>query len=236
MEVQVARDIAVREGWLASQPEPFRREVLKRSVLRRYEKGEYLYHLDDEPGMMCGIVEGAVLIAVPHPIVGVYQGHLGRVGDWFGEVAAVHQVRRKISIEAAIPVQVLCLSIGSVQDMIRDIPSAMKQFSTLLLWNHQIALRTAVDLMIREPLPRVCARLLTLVGFGRGQTLGDGPFELPLTQDLLATMCGLSRKSVHRVLKMLEAEGHCQSHYGTIVVLDPRAVERKLVEAGQPHD
>jgi len=34
--------------------------------------------------MMFGVVEGAVLIGVAHPTIGLYQAHLGRPGDWLG--------------------------------------------------------------------------------------------------------------------------------------------------------
>lgn len=232
MDLQTAKTIASQKGWLAHQSATFRDALLRRTALRSYDKGQYIYHLEDEPGMMFGIVEGAVLVGVSHPIVGLYIGHLGLSGDWYGEAAALHAVTRRVSIEAAVPLHILSLPINAVQEMIEEQPLWLRNFSALLLWNQATAIRTAVDLLIREPTARLTARLLTLSGVRVGQDLPMGPIELPLTQVQLATMSGLSRKSVHRALNALEAEGLCENRYGGIVVLSTEALEWSLMSLG----
>ena len=84
MDLEAAREVVSGMGWLSQQPAGFRNELLCRTVLKSYRKGEYVYHLGDSPGMMFGVVEGAVLIGVAHPTIGLYQAHLGRPGDWLG--------------------------------------------------------------------------------------------------------------------------------------------------------
>ncbi len=232
MDLETAKTVVSRRGWLSLQPAAFRDELLRRTGLKSYVRGEYIYHLEDAPGMMFGIVEGAVLIGVPHPIVGLYQAHLGRPGDWFGEAAALHGVTRRVAVEARAPVQILYLPVKAVQEMLQEQPLWQRNLSTLLLWNLEIAIRTGIDLLIQDPRARVCARLLTLCGVRAGQELPKGPVELPLTQDQLATMCGLSRKSVHRALNSLESERLCENRYAEIVVSSPEALEKSLLSLG----
>lgn len=232
MDIETAKRVAAQRGWLSRQPEAFRDELLRRTVLKSYGRGEYIYHLEDAPGMMFGIVEGAVLIGVPHPIVGLYQAHLGRPGDWYGEAAALLGVTRRVAVEAVVPVQILCLSTTAVQEMLEEQPLWQRNFSALLLCNLESAIQTAIDLLIKDPKARVCARLLTLCGARFGQDLPKGPIELPLTQDQLAVMCGLSRKSAHFALNSLESDGVCENRYRWIVVPSPDALERSLMSLG----
>lgn len=232
MDLEAAKTVVSQRGWLSLQPVPFREELLRRTALKSYGRGEYIYHLEDAPGMMFALVEGAVLIGVPHPIIGLYQAHLGRPGDWFGEAAALYGVTRRVAVEARAPVKILYLSIQAVQELLLEQPLWQKNLSSLLLWNLESAIRTGIDLLIQDPKARVCARLLTLCGVRAGQHLPKGPVELPLTQDQLAMMCGLSRKSVHRALNSLESDGLCENRYAGIVVSNPQSLEKSLLALG----
>src|ERR1700739_685363 len=132
MHLEEARKEVLKRGWLSHQPEEFREEVLRRTTLSAYKRGEFIFHLDDAPGMMFGVVEGAVIIGVSHPLVGLYQAHLGRRGDWFGAAAAVQGVKRRVAAEAPMAMQVLCLTPQAVQAMIEGRPLWYRNFSTLM--------------------------------------------------------------------------------------------------------
>ena len=132
--------------------------------------------------------------------------------------------------------QVLCLTHQAVQAMIEERPLWYRNFSTLMLWNLDSALQTAIDLLIKDPKARVCARLLTLCGQRAQQAAPKEAIELPLTQDQFAGMCGLSRKSVHVALNRLEAEGLCENRYGTIVVPNAEELKKSLMSLGAHSD
>ena len=232
MHLEEARKIVRQKGWLAQQHGPFCEGLLQRTTLKAYEKGEFIYHLEDPPGMMFGVAEGSVLIGVMHPTAGHYQMHLGQPGDWYGEGAALHGVIRRISVEVNTPAQILCLPAKAVQEMLKEEPAWHKNFSALLLWNQILAIRTIVDLLIRDPKARVYARLLTVCGARLGQELPKGPIDVPLTREQLAMMCGLSRKSVYRVLSGMEAEGLCEAGYGRIVVRSAQTLVKQLTAMG----
>jgi len=141
-------------------------------------------------------------------------------------------VNRRVSAEANGAVCILSLSIQAVQELLQKQPLWLRNLSSLLLWNQETAIRMATDLLIRDARARVSARLLTLCGMRAGQELPKGPIELPLTQDQFAAMCGLSRKSAHRVLNRMEAEGLCENRYGEIVVKSPEVLAKRLMTYG----
>lgn len=232
MDIEAARKVVSELGWLSQQPEEFHKGLLSRTELKSYAKGQYLYHLDDLSHMMFGVVKGAVLIGVAHPTLGLYQAHLGRPGEWYGEDAAMQGASRLVAVEACVPTHILCLPTEAVLGMLKEQPLWYRNISALLLWNLERAVRTATDLLITDPNVRVRARLLTLCGYGICQDFPDDRIELPLTQDQFAMMCGLSRKSVHLSLHRLESEGLCENRYGGIVVPSAEALEKSLLSLG----
>jgi CRP/FNR family cyclic AMP-dependent transcriptional regulator len=236
VNAEEAKRVVLRKGWLAQQPKEFRETLLRRTVLKTYRKGEYVYHAEDAPGMMFGVAEGSVVIGVLHPVAGHYHIHLGRPGDWYGEGAALHGVLRRISVEANVPAQILSLPAKAVREILVEQPLWQKNFSALLLWNQILAIRTIVDLLIRDPGKRVYARLLTLSGVRTGDEIPTGPIELALTQEQFAMMCGLSRKSVQRVLNKMESEGLCENRYAEIVVTSLEALVERLTANGPNMD
>lgn len=78
----------------------------------------------------------------------------------------------------------------------------------------------AADAIALPPRQRLASRLLTLV---RSRL---GPPELRLSQQALAEMVGLSRKTVNGLLIEFAREGLVDLDYGGLAVLDLRRLER----------
>jgi CRP-like cAMP-binding protein len=224
-----AKAVLSETGWLATQETKFREQFLERAVLKNYAKGEFIYHFGDPAGMICGVVDGAVMIGVPHPIAGQYQVHLGLSGDWYGMAAVLFGMKQSVEVQAAMATQMMCVPEPAVNEMLLDLRN-YRSLSTAMLWNHEKAIRTTTDLLISNPTARVCARLLTLCGARFGKNPPEKPVELPITQDQLAMMCGLSRKSVNRVLIKLKVDKICEYRYGSLVVPNCERLETKLVQ------
>ena len=53
---------------------------------------------------------------------------------------------------------------------------------------------------------------------------------MPLRQDELADLMGLSRKTVNRVLQELEARGLVETGYGTIFIRNPEGLREVSAE------
>ncbi|MEA1674193.1 Crp/Fnr family transcriptional regulator [Nitrospirillum sp. BR 11163] len=74
------------------------------------------------------------------------------------------------------------------------------------------------------PTPQRTARLLALLC--RLEEAGSGPMLLPLSQEDLAGMLGLSRQTANRALGRLERAGLVRRGYGGIEVRDAGRLER----------
>jgi CRP/FNR family transcriptional regulator, cyclic AMP receptor protein len=55
----------------------------------------------------------------------------------------------------------------------------------------------------------------------------DGPVEVPVTQEDLASMAGTTRPTANRVLKEAEAAGMIELGRGKVIVSDQRALRRR---------
>jgi CRP-like cAMP-binding protein len=91
-------------------------------------------------------------------------------------------------------------------------PTVWRAVSALLYAQLRFSLQGAADLLASPPAPRVAARLLALAQLNGA--------DLPLSQQALAEMTGLTRKTVNRVLKRLAADGAVRGGYRQIRVQD----------------
>lgn len=73
---------------------------------------------------------------------------------------------------------------------------------------------------------RVVRRLLALAD-AYADPEGDGPVEVPLTQEDLASLAGTSRATVNRVVGEAERAGVLELRRGRVIVTDPEGLTRR---------
>jgi len=213
---QDAEEIVRSHGWLSRQPEPFQTDVLKRCSLRHFEAGETLYGVGDDAAGVYGLVEGAIELDLANGRIGTIR----TAGYWIGETAAFRRAPRIVSLIALVPSYTLYLPLAEFERLIRN-AEYCRYFALLVIDHIDEALAIIADLMTADPLARVSGRLATL---GRAQSSGSR--TLPVTQAELASMCGLARPTVNKVIKMLTKSGILESHYGRLTIVDPDRLEK----------
>lgn len=157
-------------------------------------------------------------------------GHLCQSGHWFGVTAAGAGIERQVALEAAVDATLLLVPPQSLEAIWSNSPEWARNILSLVLSNQLLTIRSAADLLIQDQRRRVGARLLTLSGLTLNQPAPKQPADVPLTQEQLAAMSGLSRNSVYRILSGFEAEGLCRRRYGSIHIPDLQALEKILDE------
>jgi CRP-like cAMP-binding protein len=208
-----ALGVMARHGWLSRRPAAFREEVVRRSRLRCFGAGESLYKAGDPPMGMVGVVSGVMHIRMP-PADSI--GSLAAIGQWIGDATAFMGEPRWVSLTAGSRLHVLHLPQSEFELMIAD---AAKCWHFAI--NTAEALAEAVTVVGNLIQPdseiRVAQRLLTLMGVhGADRTLG-----IDISQADLATMCGLARQTLNKVLTGLEARGLVRLGYRRVEVTDP---------------
>jgi CRP-like cAMP-binding protein len=207
-----------RHGWLSRRPAPFREEVVRRSRLRSFNPGESLYNAGDPPIGMIGVVAGQMRVQLP-PAESI--GSIAAIGQWVGDATAFMGTPRWVSITAGSTLHVLHLPQAEFETMIANADNC-RHFAI----NTAEALAEAVTVVANLIQPdseiRVAQRLLTLMGVhGTDRHAG-----IDIAQADLATMCGLSRQTLNKVLTTLETRGILTLSYRRIEVTDPMALKQ----------
>jgi CRP-like cAMP-binding protein len=207
-----------RHGWLSRRPAAFREEVVHRSRLRTVQACESLYNAGDPPLGMVGVIAGQMQIRTP-PAESI--GSIAAIGQWVGDATAFMREPRWVSLTAGSRLHVLHLPQAEFEAMIRDAENC-RHFAINTAESLAEAITVIGNLIQPDSEIRVAQRLLTLMGVhGTDRTPA-----ITIAQTDLATMCGLARQTLNKVLTGLETRGLIARSYRRIDILDPSALRQ----------
>ncbi len=208
-------DVFARLGWLSRVEEATRARMLEQVELRSYEEGEVLYRIGDEAFGIYGVVEGWIAVAVAADDGRETLIHAAGPGFWIGDLALLSRRRRQVAVTAVTPVRV-CKVLGArVETMLQEDPGLYRDFYFLSSYNFGFALQTmGVDRVVPSK-RRVALRLLALA-----EDCPQAQPWLPLKQEILAEVIGISVPSLGRSLTQLAEAGLIETGYGGIRLCD----------------
>jgi CRP-like cAMP-binding protein len=99
----------------------------------------------------------------------------------------------------------------------------MQAMVDLMSLNFRTYLDITGTLMEQRPEHRVQSRILTLLS-GEGNARTDGAIILPLSQEELASLCCVSRPTVNKILRQMEALGWVDLGYRCIKITNLNAI------------
>lgn len=211
--------LARASGWLSQQPPEFQSELVGRSSLRMFSKGETLCHAGDSFDGVYGIVRGVVRIEFS-TIGNTYRiAAVKQPVFWFGQGACFRKGGFYSTITATTPVSALVLPPHEFDRLIEN-AAYCKAFALLSLDHLEEASQVLGQLLVGNVEHRVAARIALLAERSGPQR----PAVLQVTQFDLAEMCGLSRPTVQQILGNLERRGLIKPGYRRIEVPDPEAL------------
>jgi CRP-like cAMP-binding protein len=188
--------------------------------VRRFGKGEPLFHEGDDPGGVVAIVSGRVKVSVAG--VGGREVVVGfpAAGELIGELAAMAGRPRSATVTAVEPVEAIAMRAGEFRRFVaehpRVAPLVFERVAALLA----SADRQLVDFATRDVTARIAGRLIELVEEA-GEAHGGGVrITLPLSQDELGAWAGASREAVARSLHLLRELGWIETRRREIKVLN----------------
>lgn len=203
-------------------------EAIARSLrIRRFRRGEVLFHEGDPGDALFIIASGAVKVVVPSE-----EGEEAilatlKRGDFLGELALLDGAPRSASAIALEATDALTLP----RDQFRALADAEPAIRGALLEAMARELRRltkhVAELHFLDLTGRLAARLVRLAE-EHGERFPDGSVRLdaPLTQSDLAAMIGATRQSVNKLLGEFEEEGLLRLERDSIVVADVPALAR----------
>lgn len=216
-----SRHVAVaRSGaWFSALPPDFQDALLQAARERRLRDGEALYFKGDPgDGLYC-VVSGA--LASTGDTRDGQQTMLARIDapHWFGEVSLIDDGPRTHHTWADGAAVVLHVPLEPLQAHLARHPAHWRALAQLLARRIRTAFDTLDEFAAMPALERV-ARRLALMSESYGDLPSSGRRVIRVPQDRLATMLALSRQTVNRALKRLEAEGAVRLTRGGTEIVD----------------
>ena len=219
-------------GWFADCHPRFRREFLALARSKFYAAGSVIYQADEIGRDVFGVSSGVVTLQskLTHPDAVLV--HMLRPGEWFGTVPVVLERGRRVTAVARTDANLLRVPGDELRALFRRHPEWLAELGRDAVYNMDLAMQTAADLLIRDASARCAAVLLRLAG--RRWVSGpdaDLPSEIPASQNELAMLCNLSRNTFSRVVREFSSRSLVTVNYRSLTVNDPAEL-REVADAG----
>jgi CRP-like cAMP-binding protein len=194
--------------------------------MRRFRKGEVIFHQGD-PGDSLHIIEsGSVKIALPSPEGAEAIIATLRRGDFFGELALLDGAPRSATAASLERTDTLVLSREQFHSLIETAPGLRD--ALLAAVAHELRRLTGhvEELHFLDLAGRLAMRLTRLARESQPNAAGEVALDWPFTQEDLANMIGGTRQSVNRLLSGLVDDGLIRIERDTLVITDVERLAR----------
>ncbi|MDB5900557.1 MAG: Crp/Fnr family transcriptional regulator [Ramlibacter sp.] len=208
-----------RNPWFAALPVADRRSVLAACDRVRLAPGEMLFRQGDEvlpgAGAFYAVVSGGIKASSlredgKEAILLVLEA-----GNWFGEISLIDQQPRTHDATAMGEAEVLSLPRAAFDRMMGR-PAFALAVCRMLAARVRSLYGMVEDATLRSTRARVARRLLLLA---RGDATQDDPRPVvPVSQEALAMMLGVSRQTLSKELQGLAQAGAVSLGYGQIEI------------------
>lgn len=212
--------------WFAALPPDVRDAMQRHAEPLRLRRGEILFRQGDAPGGLYAALRGTLKISTlredgREAILAVIEP-----GTWFGEISLIDSLPRTHDATSVGATELLVLphdafhALMARADFARAVAS---QLATRLRMMYSMV----EDATLRSTRARIVRRLL-LLARGDAAMAGAPRPRIPVSQEALAMMLGISRQTLSKELKLLESLGAIRTGYRCIELLS----ETRLRSAG----
>lgn len=219
-------------GWFADCHPRFRRDFLALARPKSHAAGSVIYQADEVGQDVFGISSGVVTLQsrLTHPDAVLL--HMLRPGEWFGTLSLLLKRGRRVTAVARTDVNLLRVSGDDLRALLRRRPEWFAELGRDAVYNMDLAMQTAADLLIRDASARCAAVLLRLAGrrWASGPD-ADLPSEIPASQTELAMLCNLSRNTFSRVVRGFSSRRLVTLDYRSLTLNAPARL-RDMADSG----
>jgi CRP/FNR family transcriptional regulator, cyclic AMP receptor protein len=221
---RTTHEVLAGNQWFRGLPDALVEGILAQGLIRRMTD-EIIYAAGDPPNGIFALISGE--IRVIQTTAGGRSALLmiASPGVWFGEAAMIDGQPRSSDAIAVGQAVVLQLSPTVFRRLTSDNSQYYAAFASLVCEQYRKAMEYIVT-TANLPLPvRLAQRLVGLAQTHGLQDHGTVIIDLHLSQENLAEMVGVSRQSLNRALKVLEAKGMVSVGYSALTIRDGTALE-----------
>jgi CRP/FNR family cyclic AMP-dependent transcriptional regulator len=216
----------VAEGFLSELEPDERAELEALGTVRRYARGDVLFHEGDDAGAVVVLLEGrvkAAQVSDGREVILAFPGP----GELLGELSAVDGMPRSSTVRAIDDVEALVVAGSAFRALLDRRPRIALVLLRSVVARLRQSDRRLVDYAVNDVVVRVAGRLVELCDrFGALGQDGRVDTGLAITQDELASWAGASREAVAKAMAILRALGWVQTERRRILVVDLPALRR----------
>ncbi len=194
--------------------------------LRRFRRGETIFHAGDPGDALYVIVSGGVKITLPSETGEEAILATLRPGEVFGELSLLDGAPRSATAAALEPTETVILQRDTFRQLLATEPTIRDHLLVALATELRRLTTHVEDLHFLDVTGRLAKVLLRLVEEG-GVRGSDGHVRLrPLSQSDLAAMVGCTRQSVNRVIGQFTDDRLIRLERDGIVIADLAGLTR----------
>jgi CRP/FNR family transcriptional regulator, cyclic AMP receptor protein len=213
----------VSEGLFGGLDEDARRDVWTHMRRRRFARGEVVFHEGDPGDALHLIVKGRVSVRTSTPRGDQAILRVLGADDVFGEFALISPGPRAATVTALEPTETMMLDRESFAELRKQRPSVddfLLTASVAEVRRLSAALLEALYLPVEQ---RVLRRVLELGELYRN----GGTICVPLSQDEIAQLAGVTRQTVNKVLAKAQQDGALRIERGRLEILGLEEIRRR---------
>jgi CRP/FNR family transcriptional regulator, cyclic AMP receptor protein len=215
----------VADGFLAELEPDERADLEQLGVVRRYRRGDVLFHQGDDAGVVVVLRDGhvkATMLNDGREVILAFPGP----GELLGELSAVDGQPRSATVRAVDEVEALVIPGSAFRAYLERRPRIALVLLRSVTERLRAADRQRVDYAVNDVVVRVAGRLVELCDRFGAQDGAVIEIGLAITQDELAAWAGASREAVAKAMGLLRTLGWVQTERRRILVLDLPALRR----------
>ncbi len=203
--------------WFRSLPQADQQKLVTSSTEVRLAIGEPLFRRGDSPDGFFGIVDGRLkasnvrsdgkegILAILEP------------GNWFGQMSTITGWPRDYDVVAIEAAHVLKLSPEAFNACMQNAAFA-RAIAELLCQHMSLLYKMLEDATLHSTRTRIARRLMRLAR-GDATLAAEDRTMIPVSQDTLAMMLGISRQTLSLELKEMAAQGAVSLRYGHVEIV-----------------
>ena len=213
------------EGFLAELDGDERADLEQLGAVRRYRRGDVLFHEGDDAGAVVVLRAGhvkATMLNDGREVILAFPGP----GELLGELSAVDGQPRSATVRAVDEVEALVTPGSAFRSFLERRPRIALVLLRGVAERLRAADRQRVDYAVNDVVVRVAGRLVELCDRFGAESDGAVDIGLGITQDELASWAGASREAVAKAMALLLTLGWVHTERRRILVLDLPALRR----------
>jgi CRP-like cAMP-binding protein len=216
------REVLARQAWLHGHGADLVEPLLNHGRLASFQADQWTHAEGEEDTGILIVIRGLLHVMCQAP--GDREILIGQAGPGgaIGQTARFGGGPRLVTVQCVEDSLVLLASDPVLMRIASERPQIWPAIAALLYSQVRDLLQLASEAIALPPRQRLAARMTRLA---QEQEAADGPV-LRLSQQSLAEMVGLTRKTVNGYLAEFEREGLIQRTYRSAILLDPPGLRR----------